>query len=134
MQSRPVASVIGLLLVLMAGAPLGAHHYFASTFDVARDVHLQGVVTRVEWSNPHMHFFLDVKADSGQAASWACEAGGPNSMLRRGLRREDLGVGATVTVDGYASRDGSRSLVVRRMTLASGRVVSGALSGDPGAR
>ncbi len=131
MQSRVVVFVLSLLLGLMACEPLAAHHYFASTFDAARKIHLQGVVTRVEWSIPHMHFFLDVKDDKGRVTNWVCEAGSPGSMGRRGLRRADLPVGARITVDGFGSRGGVPSVLVRGMTLASGRVVSDALAGDP---
>jgi hypothetical protein len=121
-----------ILVVLIAGARLPAHHSFAAEFDGTKAIRLTGTISKVEWTNPHSYFYIDVKDESGSVANWGCEAGAPGALTRRGFKRGDLKLGDTVIVDGYRAKDGSRLVDARRVTLPDGRVVSGASAGDGG--
>jgi hypothetical protein len=125
---------LGLLAaaVLMAGIPAWAHHSFAAEFDGSRSVRLTGTITRIEWSNPHSYFFIDVKDDKGNVANWGCEGAGPGALTRRGWKKGDVKLGDTLIVDGYPAKDGSRLIDARRVTLPDGRSVSGGSAGDGG--
>ena len=117
---------------LTASPRLVAHHSFAAEFDGSKAIRLTGALTKIEWTNPHIYFYLDVKDESGQVVTWTCEAGAPGALSRRGFKKGDLKLGDTVIVDGYRAKDGSRLADARRVTLADGRVVSGASAGDGG--
>lgn len=124
----------GLLAVaaLAAGVPLYAHHSFAAEFDGSRSVRLTGTITRIEWSNPHSYFFIDVKDDRGNTVNWGCEGAGPGALTRRGWKKGDVKLGDTLIVDGYPAKDGSHLIDARRVTLPDGRTVSGGSAGDGG--
>jgi hypothetical protein len=115
-----------------AGMPVRAHHSFAAEFDASKAIRLTGTLTKVEWTNPHSYFYIDVKSDSGEVVKWSCEAGSPGALSRRGFKRGDLKLGDTVIVDGYRAKDGSNLVDARRVTLPDGRIVSGASAGDGG--
>ena len=117
---------------LTAAWPLLAHHSFAAEFDGSKAIRLTGAITKVEWTNPHSYFYIAVKDESGNVATWGCEAGAPGALTRRGFKRGDLKLGDTVIVDGYRAKDGSRLVDARRVTLPDGRIVSGASAGDGG--
>ena len=117
--------------MLMEGR-LHAHHSFAAQYDGTKAIRLTGTLTRVEWTNPHTYFYLDVKESDGTVVQWACEAGAPGALSRRGFKRGDLKIGDTIIVDGYRARDGSHLADARRVTLPDGRIVSGASAGDGG--
>ena len=117
---------------LAASARLVAHHSFAAEFDGSKAIRLTGALTKIEWTNPHIYFYLDVKEENGQVLKWTCEAGAPGALSRRGFKKGDLKLGDTIIVDGYRAKDGSRLADARRVTLADGRVVSGASAGDGG--
>jgi hypothetical protein len=121
-----------ILVVLIAAARLSAHHSFAAEFDGTKAIRLTGTISKVEWTNPHSYFYIEVKDESGSVATWGCEAGAPGALTRRGFKRGDLKLGDTVIVDGYRAKDGSRLVDARRVTLPDGRVVSGASAGDGG--
>jgi len=116
-------SLVVLLLIGLAPRSASAHHYFASTFDSTRAIRLTGVLTRAEWKNPHSHLYLDVKDKNGRVEGWACEAGPPTALARHGWTHGSVRVGETVVVEGFLAKDGSRSVVVRRISLPGGRVV-----------
>ena len=113
---------------LLAAAPMLAHHSFSAEFDGSKAVTLEGVVTRVDWANPHVYFFIDVKDSSGAVANWGCETSGPNQLIRQGWRRDSMKVGDHVTVRGYLARDASKTADAREVTLADGRKI---FSGTP---
>ena len=99
-----------LLLVLashVAAAPALAHHSFAAEFDSKQPIKLTGTVTKLEWTNPHAWFYLDVKDDSGKVTNWGLEMGSPNGLLRAGWTRNSMKVGDVVTVDGFKARSGN---------------------------
>jgi cyclase len=110
-------------LVLMSAARLGAHHSFAAEFDASKRVTLKGVVTRVDWRNPHIYVYLNVKDDSGKVTEWACEGGPPNVLLRQGWSRATVKEGDEVTIDGAVAKDSSNRCNSRFVMLSDGRKV-----------
>jgi hypothetical protein len=96
-----------------------AHHSFAAEFDDKKPVTLTGTVTKVEWTNPHTWFFIDVKNPDGSVANWGLELGGPAQLLRAGWKRDSMKVGDVVTVDARRSRDGSNNANAQTVVLAS---------------
>jgi hypothetical protein len=119
-------------LGLLAALPVAAHHSFAAEFDGSKATRLRGNLTKIEWTNPHVYFYLEVKDESGNVVSWGCEAGAPGALSRRGFKRGDIKLGDTLIVDGYLAKDGSHLIDARRVTLPDGRIVSGASAGDGG--
>lgn len=130
MKTRFIA--IAAVVALAGGAPLLAHHSFAAQYDPTKAVRITGTLSKVEWTNPHTYFYLDVKDEDGQVATWGCEGASPASLSRRGFKRGDVKLGDTLIVDGYRARDGSRLMDARRVTLPDGRIISGASPGDGG--
>lgn len=110
---------IGLGL-LGAALPLAAHHSFAAEYDGRQLITLKGVITKVEWTNPHIYFYIDVKDASGATTNWALEGYPPNTLKRTGFTRESLKVGEEVTVTAYKSKDGSNTGAGREVTFADG--------------
>jgi len=117
-------------LALMAAARLLAHHSFAAEFDAAKRVTLKGTVTKVDWRNPHIYVYLNVKDENGAAAEWACEGGPPNVLLREGWTRTSVKEGEEVTIDGAVAKDGSKRCNSRTVILADGRKVFAGSSED----
>jgi Family of unknown function (DUF6152) len=106
MKTR-IALLIGIA-TLSAAAPLLAHHSFAAEFDGTKRVQLTGVVTKVEWTNPHVWFYVNVKDEAtGKLVNWSAEMGSPNALNRTGWTRNTMQIGMTVTFTGAMSKDGS---------------------------
>jgi hypothetical protein len=103
---------------------VNAHHAFAAEFDAAKPVNLRGVVTRVEWINPHTWIHVAVKESDGQVVTWMIEGGSPNSLFRRGVTKDALPVGTEIVVEGYQARNGSRRANGRDLTLPDGKKFS----------
>jgi hypothetical protein len=111
--------------------PLFAHHSITAEFDPTSSLVLKGVITKVDWVNPHVYVYIDVKDDSGKVTNWALESGPPGMLRRGGVNAEKIGVGQAVTVDAYKAKDGSKSLAfLRRITYADGHFVQ-LWVGDP---
>lgn len=119
---KPFGVALGLL-VAVAATPTLAHHSFAAQYDRNKPVTLTGNVTKLEWMNPHVYFYLDVKDASGHVANWAIEGGAPNALYRAGWRKDSLKIGELVTVEGFLARDGSKLANMSTVTVADGRRV-----------
>jgi hypothetical protein len=107
-------------MLLRPGAPAFAHHSVGAEFDLSKRIILQGRVTKIEWTNPHVYVYLDVSV-GGKNANWACEVAGPNTLARQGWNRMSLKVGDRVTVVGYQARDGANVASAREVVMADGR-------------
>jgi DNA/RNA endonuclease YhcR with UshA esterase domain len=114
---------VGILLALAAGGPAAAHHSFATQYDADQPVTLTGVVTKVEWMNPHARFYVDVKDESGNVTNWNLELASPNVLTRNGWSRNSLKEGDEVTVEGSRARSGAHMANARTVKLADGRQV-----------
>ena len=117
-------------LLLLAAAPTFAHHSVAAEFDVNRQITYSGVITRVEWTNPHIYFYVDVKDANDKVTNWAFEGAGPNTLARLGWLRDTLKVGDRVTVVAFPARDGANVGSAQKITLANGRTLLDGLSAD----
>jgi hypothetical protein len=106
--------------------PALAHHSFSAVFDADRPVEFTGTVTRVEWFNPHVWFYLDVENDDGTVDNWALEMGSPNRLQRYGWHQGSLPPGQVITVTGSRARDGSLKAAVDTVVLDDGRELFGA--------
>jgi len=107
-STRAVTMIAGIgVLLLAAGQPALAHHSFAAEFDADKSFKMTGIVTKVEWQNPHTFFYLDVTdAATGKVTNWALEMGSPNGLMRAGWTRNTLKVGDVVAVEGSLARSG----------------------------
>jgi Family of unknown function (DUF6152) len=113
-----------LALAALAGsAPLLAHHSFAAEFDDKQPLKLTGTLMKVEWTNPHIWYYVDVKNPDGSTTTWALSGGAPGQLMRRGIRKEQLVVGSVVNVEGFRAKDGSHNGFGSRVTYADGRNV-----------
>ena len=116
-----LAASVGLLAVAV---PLRAHHSEAAEYDANKPVRVTGVVKKVEWTNPHIWFYVEGKDEvSGLAAVWGFSGGAPNGLRRRGVTKDSLKVGDTVKVQGIRAKDGSPNAASRGVTFSDGRQV-----------
>ena len=130
MKAKLAVVVAGIGLV-MASAPAIAHHSFAAEYDANKPITLKGAVTRIEWTNPHARFYMDVKDDKGTVTNWNLELASPNVLTRQGWTRKSLEVGDQITVEGSLAKDGSKMANARIVTLANGKkVFAGSSGGD----
>jgi len=124
-----LAVVFGACLAL---TPLSAHHSFSAEYDSKKPVTLRGIVTKVEWMNPHVYFYLDVTDDSGNISNWALEMGPPNGLEHSGWTRNTMKIGDEVIVEGTLAKDGAKQANARSVTMASTGKKLGAASSERG--
>jgi len=128
------SSILSVLAVIfgafLAVRPLPAHHSFSAEYDSKKQVTLKGIVTKVEWMNPHVYFYLDVTDESGNITNWAMEMGPPNGLERSGWTRNTMKVGDEVIVEGTLAKDGAKQANARSVTMANTGKKLGAASSE----
>jgi hypothetical protein len=131
MKKLAFATAAALVLAML---PAQAHHSFSAEFDINQPIKLIGVLTKIDWVNPHGWIYIDVKQPDGTVTNWAIEAGGSTQLLRRGLRKTDFPPGIEVTVEGFRARSGEPKANGRSVTMKDGRnFFLGPEAGQPGA-
>jgi uncharacterized protein DUF6152 len=125
-----IALLIGITS-LSAAAPLFAHHSFAAEFDGTKRIQLTGVVTKIEWTNPHVWFYVNVKDEAtGKLVNWGAEMGSPNALMRTGWTRNTMQIGMTVTFTGALSKDGSNRLNTNSVTVDGKKLGAASSEGE----
>jgi hypothetical protein len=121
---------LGLVFFLLSvSAPVLAHHGFSVEFDKDNPLTLTGTVTKMEFMNPHIYFYVDVKGKDGKVVNWAFEGGPPNVIYRQGWRKDTLKPGDVVTVKGFRAKDGTHLAACSTVKLPDGREVSAGSGG-----
>jgi Family of unknown function (DUF6152) len=118
------SSILVGLVTTAVMLPAVAHHSFVAQFDPSKAKTIKGAVTKLEWTNPHARFFVDVKDAAGKTTSYEVELGSPNKLLRYGWNRKSLQSGDVVTVEGFSARDGSVLINAKTVKFADGRSIS----------
>jgi hypothetical protein len=113
-----VLTILAAAVLVGLAVPASAHHSFAAEFDTSKAVDFTGVVTKVEWMNPHVYFYVDVKdPKTGKVTNWGCEMGSPNGLTRQGWTRNTMKVGMVIHVEGSAAKDGANIANARNVTV-----------------
>ena len=120
-MKRGIAALVITIAVLASGLSIAAHHSFAAQYDREKPITLKGAITKLEWANPHIYYYIDVAETGGATANWAIEGGAPNTLYRAGWRKDSAKVGDRVTVSGFLARDGSKLVNMQSAVLADGR-------------
>ncbi len=120
MKAKVGLFAIGLLA---AAIPMLAHHSFSAEFDNSKPVNIKGTVTKIDWLNPHIWIYLDVKDDSGKVQSWQCEGGPPNTLTRNGWTKNDVKKGDAISITGTHAKDATNTCNASSIVLADGRRV-----------
>ena len=118
-MQRTVVSLVLISALLVSAVPVLAHHAFATEFDANKPVSMKGIVTKIDWANPHVWFYINVKTQSGTTENWGFEMGGPNSLRNSGWTKETMKIGDEVIVEGSLAKNGSRNVNAKNVTMAS---------------
>jgi hypothetical protein len=129
---RYLVSLLLVSAILVAAAPARAHHAFATEFDANKSVTIKGIVTKNDWANPHVWFYLNVKNEAGTVENWGFEMGGPNSLRNSGWTKETMKIGDELVVEGFLARNGTRNVNAKNVTMAAtGKKLGAASSQGP---
>ena len=115
------AAILITVAVVLAVAPVVAHHSNAAQFDSSKRTTLKGEITKIEWTNPHAYIFVSVKDSAGKAVTWGLEGFPPNTLLRTGWTTKDIKQGDTITFEGCVARNGDPIMLAREITLPDGQ-------------
>jgi hypothetical protein len=121
-------NLLTVAILLVIAAPVLGHHSEAAEYDSTKPVKVTGILKKVEWQNPHVWFYVDVKDENGKIATWGFSGAPPGALMRRGITKDALKIGEVVNVEGSRARDGSNNASGRRVTFADGRNVFTATS------
>jgi|SRR5579871_233490 len=124
MSNKLYPAVATIALLLMAAASMDAHHSFAAEYDITKPVKLHGIVTKMDWVNPHAWVYVDVKEPDGKVTNWHIELGSPSALFRLGWKKDAIPVGLEVDVVGYRAKIGDAIANAAAFTLPDGRVLS----------
>jgi hypothetical protein len=126
-----VGVLAGMVILAFSASTALAHHSFAAQYDANKPITLKGTVSKVEWTNPHARFYVDVRDENGTVTNWNLELASPNVLVRNGWSRKSLNVGDEIVVEGSLAKDGSKMANARVVRLADGRrVFAGSSGGD----
>ena len=118
-MQRIIGSLVVVTCLLLWAAPVIAHHAFATEFDANKPVTKKGIVTKVDWMNPHVWFYLNIKNEDGKMENWGFEMGGPNGLRSAGWTKDTMKIGDELIVEGFLARNGSKSVNAKSVTMAS---------------
>jgi hypothetical protein len=127
---RNMKNLLAASLLALCPLAASAHHSFAAEYDAANPVAVTGTVSKVEWRNPHIWFYVDVKDDAGKVATWGFSGGAPGMLMRRGINPDAMKIGDEIMVEGFRARDGSNNASGGKVTFADGRSVFTASAED----
>jgi hypothetical protein len=122
---------LAIFILMAAAVPAFGHHSEAAEFNTDNPVKVTGTIVKVEWLNPHVWFYVDVKDEQGKVTTWGFASLPPGALMRRGITKDALRIGSVINVEGSRARDGSNNASSRRVTFADGRNV---LTASEGAR
>ena len=127
---KKLPNFCAFILLSALAIPGFAHHSFVAEYDAGKPITLTGAVTKIEWTNPHARFYIDVKDAEGKAINWELELGSPNTLIRYAWKRDTMKLGDMVIVDGYLAKDGTKLANAKSVKFADGRLFNAGSSAN----
>ena len=126
---RHTLTLLTVVLSVLVPESARAHHSFAAEFDGKKPIRIEGILAKIEWTNPHSWFYVDVPEGAGAPVTWGCEGASPSALSRKGFQKGSAKLGDKLVVDGYAAKDGSHLMNARRIYLNGKLIFDGAGEG-----